>query len=79
MIFKKLLEGYERFRQKYAGGEESILNDLSDLGQGCGGGIFDHDFGLVFNGDEVMESAFLDEFPLENNPDVVADFLNLFE
>jgi hypothetical protein len=42
-----------------------------------GGGVFEDDLGLVFDGDEVVEPALADEDALVEDADAVADFLDL--
>ena len=42
-------------------------------------GVLEHDFRLVLDRDQIFQPAFADHPALENDADVIADFLHLFE
>ena len=42
-------------------------------------GVAQDDLGLVLDGDEVLQRALADDLPPEDDPDAVADLLDLLE
>ena len=64
-------------REKFAFG--LVGDEVFDFVEQFGGGVFEHHFGLVFEGDELIEGALLEHFTLMDDANGVADFLDLFE
>jgi hypothetical protein len=55
------------------------LDEFANVREKSIGGVFQDDLGLVFGGDEVLESSFLDQASSVDDADVVTNFLHLFE